>query len=433
MSDGLVSTERAGSLGAAAPAGILPNGAAAPRFYYGWVCVGAAALAMVATLPGRTMGLGLVTEPLLPDLGLSRQAYSYINAAATVLGAGFGLGAGRLIDRLGVRSVVAVVTLLLGLTGVALSRVAGPWGLLLAVTLTRGLGQSALSVASMAVVGKWFERRAGAAMGLYAVLVTVGFLAAMPLVQAAAARYGWRPAWGGMGLALAVGVAPVLWLVTRSTPESVGLRVDGVGPAPAAAADKAPAAGHTLGEALASPAFWALALAAFVFNAAFSGITLFNESILRDRGYAGPPTGPLAVMVLVGLPTNFVAGWLASRRSAARLMAVAMALLAASLVLLPLARGAVMVMLYAAVIGTAGGVVTVVFFACWGNVFGRRHLGKIQGAAQGLTVLASAAGPLVLAGCRAGAGSYSPAFYAAAAGAAVLAVACWAVPLPSRR
>ena len=34
--------------------------------YYGWVCVAAAALAMVATLPGRTMGLGLVTQGLSP-------------------------------------------------------------------------------------------------------------------------------------------------------------------------------------------------------------------------------------------------------------------------------------------------------------------------------------------------------------------------------
>ena len=35
------------------------------RIYYGWIVLGVAALAMVGTLPGRTQGLGLVTEPLL--------------------------------------------------------------------------------------------------------------------------------------------------------------------------------------------------------------------------------------------------------------------------------------------------------------------------------------------------------------------------------
>jgi hypothetical protein len=42
-------------------------------FYYGWVNVGIAAVAMVATLPARTHGLGLITEQLLRDLRLDRE------------------------------------------------------------------------------------------------------------------------------------------------------------------------------------------------------------------------------------------------------------------------------------------------------------------------------------------------------------------------
>jgi hypothetical protein len=42
-----------------------------------WVHVVIAALAMVATLPGRTHGLGLITEPLLADLHLDRQMYAW--------------------------------------------------------------------------------------------------------------------------------------------------------------------------------------------------------------------------------------------------------------------------------------------------------------------------------------------------------------------
>jgi len=41
-----------------------------------WVHIVVAALAMVATLPGRSHGLGLVTEPLLADLHLSRVEYN---------------------------------------------------------------------------------------------------------------------------------------------------------------------------------------------------------------------------------------------------------------------------------------------------------------------------------------------------------------------
>ena len=52
--------------------------------------------------------------------------------------------------------------------------------LLVLVTLTRGLGQSALSVVSLTMVGKWFSRRLSAAMGVYAVVMSIGFMIAFP-------------------------------------------------------------------------------------------------------------------------------------------------------------------------------------------------------------------------------------------------------------
>ena len=56
----------------------------------------------------------------------------------------------------------------------------------------------------------------------------------------------------------------------------------------------------------------------------------------------------------------------------------------------------------------------VVFFSFWGRAYGRTHLGRIQGAAQAMTVFASAIGPLLLAWCVEATGSYAAAFYALA-------------------
>src|SRR4029453_11802166 len=92
------------------------------RVYYGWVALCVAALAMVGTLPGRTQGLGLITEPLLRDLGLTRVAYAQINLVATLIGAVFCIGVGRLIDRAGSRVVLTVTAAALGLTVLAMSR-----------------------------------------------------------------------------------------------------------------------------------------------------------------------------------------------------------------------------------------------------------------------------------------------------------------------
>ena len=79
--------------------------------YYGWVNLGVAAAAMVGTLPGRTQGLGLITEPLLRDLRIDRVAFAEINLVATLLGSLFCLGIGRLVDRLGSRLVLTSLAL----------------------------------------------------------------------------------------------------------------------------------------------------------------------------------------------------------------------------------------------------------------------------------------------------------------------------------
>src|SRR5206468_882117 len=71
--------------------------------YYGWVVLTVAALAMVGTLPGRTQGLGLITEPLLRDLGVDRVRFAQINFVATLTGSAFCFGIGGLVDRLGSR------------------------------------------------------------------------------------------------------------------------------------------------------------------------------------------------------------------------------------------------------------------------------------------------------------------------------------------
>jgi Major Facilitator Superfamily len=88
------------------------------------------------------------------------------------------------------------------------------------------------------------------------------------------------------------------------------------------------------------------------------------------------------------------------------------------------------VMVQAVTMGIAGGFVTVVFFSFWGHAYGQLHLGRIQGAAQAMTVLASAVGPLFLAVWVERTGSYAAAFYVLAGIVAVLGVAASVVPIP---
>lgn len=399
--------------------------------YYGWVTLAVAALAMVGTLPGRTQGLGLITEPLLRDLKIDRVQWAQINFWATLLGSLFCEGIGRLIDRLGSRIVLTVVAVLLGAVVLLLSAAQNVWWLAVLITLTRGFGQSALSVISLTIVGQWFVKKLNLAMGIYSVLMSIGFMIAFPVTGALVLSSGWRSAWGGIGAALLLGLAPLSWVLMRQTPEACGIALDGQKQENQTAEILT---GYSLSEALRTPAFWVFALSSSVYGLIASGIALFNESILAERGFdAATYHRTLVITALTALAGNFLGGWLSERWTMNRLMAGAMALLASALLALPYVRTQTQVAAWAVVMGAAGGVVIVIFFSFWSGAFGRAHLGKIQGAAQTLTVLASAIGPLLLAACVTRTGSYAAVFYLLAFVVGAVGLSAWQVRLPVKR
>jgi len=404
-----------------------PGVLAGVPFYYGWVMIGIAALAMVGTLPGRTQGLGLITESLLKDLRLDRVSFAQMNLWATLLGSLFCLGIGRLVDQFGSRVVLALVSLLLGVVVLAMSQTSAAAVLFFWLVLARGLGQSALSVVSLTMVGQWFTRRLSLAMGAYSILLSMGFMAAFPIVGGAVLVHGWRNAWAGVAWFLVLPLTPIALLLVRRGPEDCGLELEGKGESAGTNAGS----DFTWREALGTPAFWVFAIASSLYNLVASGVGLFNESILAERGFAaGIYHRSLVITALTSLGGNFLGGWLASKWTVNRLMALAMALLAGALAGLPSLKTVGQVDLFAVVMGVAGGFVIVIFFSFWAKTFGRAQLGRIQGAAQMITVLASALGPLVLAQCHAWTGSYVTVFYLLAGVVALAGLAAWWVRLP---
>jgi MFS family permease len=295
------------------------------------------------------------------------------------------------------------------------------------MTLTRGLGQSALSVVSLAMPGKWFRDRLTRAMGVYGLLMSVGFMLAFPAVGALVVARGWRSAWMVVGAALMLGLAPLAWLLVRRDPEAKEVLPDHHHDRATAVTGDA-----TLGTALVSPAFWVFGVASSMYGLAASGIGLFNESILAELGFAPELYHQaLAVTAISGLLGSIAAGAWADRGSLRRVLVVALLVLTFALGLLPHLQSAAQVLAQAVAMGLSGGFVMVVFFSFFARTYGRAHLGRIQGAVQAMTVVASALGPVALAWCAKITGSYAAAFYALAVTLALLALAAQVVSIPT--
>src|SRR5687768_8151774 len=408
--------------------------------YYGWVVLFVAAAAMVGTLPGRTQGLGLVTESLLTDLNIGRVAYAQLNLWATLIGTAGAIGVGRFLDQFGSRAVLTTVAGTLGVIVILMSRVTTFSELAIAVTLTRALGQSALSVVSIAMVGHWFVRRIDMAMAVYSLVLSVGFMIAFPVVGALVQSRGWRVAWFAVGGAILLGLVPLGLLLVRRSPESIGVAVDGDGTPGTANVEPGTRnvepgtlepAGYSLRDALRTPAFWIFSIGSALYGLVASGIGLFNESILVERGF-GPEVyyQTLVVTAMTGLAGNFAGGWLARFVPLNRLMAISLLVLTAGLFALPHVATMTMAMAWASMMGLGGGLVMVLFFSVWPRVYGRRQLGRIQGVAQAMTVLASAVGPLLLAECVEVTGSYAAMFYILAVAVGTFAAAAAIVHMP---
>ena len=313
---------------------------------------------------------------------------------------------------------------MLGLVVFALSRVGTILMLLVWVTLTRGLGQSALSVVSLAMPGKWFRRHLTRAMGVYAVIMSVGFMIAFPAVGAVVVNQGWRAALTMIAITLILGLGSLAWIFVRREPrlnEELDVSIE----------DRPAPPDVSLAAALRTPSFWIVGIAGSLYGRAASGIGLFNESMLAERGFTPDVYHrALAVTAITALAGNFAAGAWADRGSLRHVLVVALVLLTCALAALPHVSTSAHVMAQAVAMGIAGGFVMVVFFSFWGKAFGRTHLGRIQGAAQALTVVASAIGPLLLAWCAERTGSYAGAFYGLAAMLGLLSFSALMVRMP---
>ena len=391
-----------------------------------WLNVMVAAAAQAATLPGRVYGLGLVTEPLLKDLNLSRTTYGLINFWATVVTAVLCVGFGTLLTRLGTRRTHHIFMLGLAASTALLTIVNGTWMLFLAITLRALLGQGMLALVSTSVVARSFPRKVVLVMAVYSIIVYAMYGGLIQLIKIGMAPRGlhlsWREVWLFLAGLLAFGLTP-LGYFAMSEPR--------VPPAPDKETARSAAPELTLWQAMRSPVFILFGLSCLVTGTANAGIALFNESVFKDRGLSRNVFFDSLTIGMIGAFFFQVIGaWLCDRWSMRMMSALCMLLYAAMAFATPFLHTANQAYVWSIGKSIALSVHTVIYFAIWSYAFGRRDLAQIQGAAHVLTVTASGLGPVLYGVCRDQLGTYDPCMYAAAAGSLLIGVAMLFFPVP---
>ena len=167
-----------------------------PRFFYGWVIV-----AVMAVTGGLTMGMGslnfgLFIKPMGDELGVGRAIFGWTQSARQITSATTAPLVGSLIDRFGVRIMLAVAALLCGGAMVGLALVNDGWQIVALFALMGVVGMNGPGALVTTVpVTKWFVRNRGRAMAYTSLGVPLGGFLLVPLTQIFIDEYGWRAAW----------------------------------------------------------------------------------------------------------------------------------------------------------------------------------------------------------------------------------------------
>ena len=378
--------------------------------HYGIVIIGFAALSTFMSAPGQTHSMASFVDPMVDELGITQTNYSMAYMIATALAALSYSLLGRVIDRYGARSLMAFAAAALGGACCLMSAVPADFIFLLYVGmfLCRLLGQGMMYLVSTWLIGEWFEKRRGLAMGLVGIGGSASVMLAAGFNNTMIDIHGWRNAWLVLaGILWATTVIPAL-LFVRNRPEDMGLlpdlRLPGDAELESASdqdetlPDEITRESWTVAEAMRTPTFWKLIAGMATWAMVGTGLAFYQASLLKPigvpRNYA---LWLFAIQAISAVISSLLAGYYTGRIPTRYLLCVSVSGLALAVLLLLTIQNPWLAILYSMLLGINGGILRSTGAVVWVNFFGRKHQGAIAGTAMSISAIASALGPLPLA------------------------------------
>ena len=299
------------------------------RFFYGWVIVVGAWIMYMLNQAAFTWGFTVFVNPLAEEFGWSRTSITIAWALSLSWGLLLSPWFGRVFDRYGPRSLMAIGGLLGGLGWLLIPTAGSYWAFLAYFVLLVGTGINGAigpSVGS-AAIAQWFKLRRSLALGLYFTGSGGAGLLLIPAMSALTLAYGWRVSAASLGittLVLTLVVAPFM----RHKPERHGLKPDGGRAASAVPPNRQlgdfinrlPLPKHrpsllerefTLAEALRNLPFWLFTIAIFLRYIGM-GITQVHQMphMLAQGVDPAIATAVLSLSLMVNIPSRVAVGWM---------------------------------------------------------------------------------------------------------------------------
>jgi len=266
--------------------------------YYGWVVVAACflgALAAFGTMYSFSVFFGKIAAEFQQTTANTSAIFS-LQTFVTFAGAGI---VGFSIDRVGVRRLMGLAAVLVGLGLLGASQLPSLLGVVFAYSVVAGAGFAIVIPISFATVPRWFGRRAGLANGIATTGTGVGIVLAPPFANTLIEAFGWRQAYLGFTMAI-VGSLGLAALLLADGPDAIGADTGGEITGDHAIDDPSTTAGPSVREVVTRPAFGIVFLAVLLAYVPAYVVLVFLVEFAETTGI-GRTTGVLAVSIIGGV------------------------------------------------------------------------------------------------------------------------------------
>ncbi|MHB8908161.1 MAG: MFS transporter [Syntrophales bacterium] len=372
------------------------------KVFYGWWIVLVASILSIYGNGVFYYGFSTFVKPVIQELAWSM---TVVSGAFSIYRLEAGIAApvvGYLLDRIGPQKLVFAGGLVTGGGFIYLSQVTTILPFYAAIIIV-SFGWSAFSGGAVGnpLVGKWFVKKRGSAIGIYnAATGLAGLL--VPGVAYLIVHYGWRSTLLIMG--------PLTWLIVlplsfflKHSPEHHGLLPDGRPSDPVVddayqtgKAAEVPEVDFSLRKSMATSAFWILTACFSMQQITQSTVFVHLIPYLIDLGVN--PTSAASVVSLIALTSTagrYGFGWLGDRFSKKWLLIILFLIQPIAIFSLIRVRVFMDIIPFVLLYSTAYGGTVVLKATVTGDYYGRKNYGKIFGAIQGFSTFGGIAGPLI--------------------------------------
>ena len=377
-------------------------------FYYGWVILAVASVPSFGARPVMAVAtLSVFVVPMTDEFGWSRAQFS----GAVSLGALFGLlvspFAGRLIDRYGSGVLLSASSAVVGLCAIGLSLTSPIWSFYALYVPGRAVFSSPLELGTSTAVSNWFIRRRPMGLAYMGVIQGIGLTIFPVIAQVLIDGWGWRTAWLAVGIfTLSTGIIPMLLLMARR-PEDMGLEADPekdhrtVPTSNVAAAGAPPSASntesnYTVRQALATRAFWLLAIFSVFGFVVQAGISLHQVPHYIGQGVPTHLAALTASTFAFGqVPGGVFWSFWARRVPLRVLLSVAATTMSVGAIGTGFSSSLSTGIPMGFLLGVGVGGIHLLLRLTWADYYGRLHLGSIRGLTLPAQIGGQAIGPII--------------------------------------